>query len=57
MHNYSLRTVHDLDAAKAGAEIIQLHVLSLPSKAVEEDNECCLTETIACIDIGAGVRE
>ena len=35
-----MRTIHDLDATKAGTEIVQFHVLPLPSKTVEEDAEC-----------------
>ena len=48
---YSMRTIHDLDTTKAGTEVVQFHVPPLPSKAVEEDEECRRTETIACIDI------
>ena len=37
---YSMRTIHDLDATKAGAEVVQFHVLPPPSKTVEEDFKC-----------------
>jgi hypothetical protein len=31
----NIRTIHDLDAGKTGTEVVNLHVLPLPSEAVE----------------------